>query len=233
MSMYTRCPNCHTHFRVSREQLQASGGQVRCGRCQSVFDAFATLSAQPPTAARAKPGPDISGAALGGETALARAPTGHLAQARESDEPPVAAEGSSIPPGNQVLTLPNDLFGSRVNSGNTGHKWQWTAGSMLLLLALGLQAVIFFGSELASGLPSVRPALTQACEWLGCHVALARIPDQLYIEASDMQVLNPARVNEVLLTATIRNRAALAQELPLLEVTITDPLNQTAARKVF
>jgi hypothetical protein len=48
-----------------------------------------------------------------------------------------------------------------------------------------------------------------------------------------MQVLNPARPGEVLFTATIRNRAQVAQELPLLEVTITDALNQTAARKVF
>jgi len=38
---------------------------------------------------------------------------------------------------------------------------------------------------------------------------------------------------EVLLTATIRNRAAVTQELPLLELTLTDVLNQTTARKVF
>ena len=59
------------------------------------------------------------------------------------------------------------------------------------------------------------------------------MPDQLFIEASDLQVLNPARPGEVLLTATIRNRAAVTQELPLIELTLTDALNQTAARKVF
>ena len=51
MSMYTRCPHCDTYFRVSREQLQASSGQVRCGRCERVFDAFATLTSQLPAAA--------------------------------------------------------------------------------------------------------------------------------------------------------------------------------------
>jgi len=35
------------------------------------------------------------------------------------------------------------------------------------------------------------------------------------------------------LTATIRNRAAVAQQLPLLELTLTDALNQASARKVF
>jgi len=55
----------------------------------------------------------------------------------------------------------------------------------------------------------------------------------LFIEASDLQVLNPARPGEVLLTASIRNRANVTQELPLIELTLTDALNQTTARKVF
>jgi len=228
--MYTRCPTCQTYFRVSREQLQASSGQVRCVRCQSVFDAFATLSAQPPTAARAKP---VSVSAREGDTPGAGTDAETGAHTQETEQPQREAEVRGVPPGNELLTLPDNLFGAKVAGETSGHKWTWIAGSMLLALALGLQAMIFFGSEVAAALPSTRPALTQACQWLGCHVRLARIPDQLFIEASDMQLLHPARVNEVLLTATIRNRAALAQELPLLEVTITDPLNQTAARKVF
>ncbi len=48
MDLYTRCPDCETVFRVTTGHLQASGGQVRCGRCQNVFDAFASLSAKAP-----------------------------------------------------------------------------------------------------------------------------------------------------------------------------------------
>jgi hypothetical protein len=103
----------------------------------------------------------------------------------------------------------------------------------VLLVLVAAQGLFFFGTDLAASMPGVRPVLIQGCDWLGCHIALARMPDQLFIEASDMQVLNPARAGEVLFTATIRNRAQVAQELPLLEVTITDALNQTAARKVF
>ncbi len=68
---------------------------------------------------------------------------------------------------------------------------------------------------------------------MGCRVELPRVPDQLFIEASDLQLLDPAHPNEVLLTATVRNRAAFQQALPLLELTLTDSANQTAARKVF
>src|SRR6478752_4836797 len=51
MDLFTRCPSCETTFRVTTQQLQASGGQVRCGHCQKIFDAFATLTAQEPQAA--------------------------------------------------------------------------------------------------------------------------------------------------------------------------------------
>ncbi len=49
MSMYTRCPHCDTVFRVTPQQLQVSSGQVRCGRCQEVFDAFSTLTSRLPS----------------------------------------------------------------------------------------------------------------------------------------------------------------------------------------
>ncbi len=52
MDLFTRCTECATVFRVTTGDLQASGGQVRCGRCQSVFDAFASLTARPPSQAK-------------------------------------------------------------------------------------------------------------------------------------------------------------------------------------
>lgn len=41
--MLTRCPSCTTTFRVTPEQVKARHGQVRCGRCQHVFDAIEFL----------------------------------------------------------------------------------------------------------------------------------------------------------------------------------------------
>jgi predicted Zn finger-like uncharacterized protein len=38
--LFTRCPECATTFRVSDEALQKASGQVRCGRCASVFNAL-------------------------------------------------------------------------------------------------------------------------------------------------------------------------------------------------
>jgi predicted Zn finger-like uncharacterized protein len=41
--LFTRCPECETTFRVNDETLKKANGQVRCGRCASVFNAYAEL----------------------------------------------------------------------------------------------------------------------------------------------------------------------------------------------
>jgi predicted Zn finger-like uncharacterized protein len=41
--LFTRCPECDTTFRLTDETLKKANGQVRCGRCASVFNAYAEL----------------------------------------------------------------------------------------------------------------------------------------------------------------------------------------------
>ncbi|NML61029.1 DUF3426 domain-containing protein [Massilia sp. RP-1-19] len=43
MALATRCPHCHTTFRVAADQLKLRGGIVRCGACKEVFDGNAML----------------------------------------------------------------------------------------------------------------------------------------------------------------------------------------------
>jgi len=245
MSMYTRCPHCETHFRVSREQLQASSGQVRCGRCERAFDAFATLTSQPPAApGTAKPGPATSAVNLGAVTQESRPSANPSIRPSASvrDEPARAQSPSAQPPAELLgshtgernpLTLPDDLFSPSVTSQARSGSWFWVLGCLMLVLTLPAQALYIFPTELVARVPTLRPLLAEACGWLYCNVGLPRIPDQLFIEASDLQVLDTARPGEVLLTATIRNRASVAQELPLIELTLLDRLNQPSARKVF
>lgn len=53
--MLTRCPSCATAFRVTPEQLKVRSGTVRCGKCQTIFNALDSLVDAPLTA----PAPDI------------------------------------------------------------------------------------------------------------------------------------------------------------------------------
>ena len=44
----TQCTHCQTRFKVTPEHLAAYGGQVRCGRCKTVFNANDTLETNAP-----------------------------------------------------------------------------------------------------------------------------------------------------------------------------------------
>ena len=49
--MYTECPNCHTFFKVTPNQLKLAGGRVRCGNCNEVFNAVEALMEEVPASA--------------------------------------------------------------------------------------------------------------------------------------------------------------------------------------
>ena len=42
-AMETCCSHCQSRFRVSEQQLQAANGQVQCGECGKIFDAWDSL----------------------------------------------------------------------------------------------------------------------------------------------------------------------------------------------
>jgi len=47
--MYTQCDHCKAIFEVSMREVTVSSGQLRCGECNEVFDAMASLSTTIPT----------------------------------------------------------------------------------------------------------------------------------------------------------------------------------------
>jgi hypothetical protein len=103
----------------------------------------------------------------------------------------------------------------------------------VLVVALAMQGIYFARGRLAAWSPGLRPWLEAACRAVGCEVPLPRLAERLSIETSDLQALDPARPNRVVLVATIRNRAPVAQAYPMLELTLTDAREQVAARRVF
>ncbi|MFZ3183163.1 MAG: DUF3426 domain-containing protein [Pseudomonas sp.] len=54
-SFVTQCPQCRTSFRVSRAQLGAAHGAVRCGACLHVFNAAQQLLSEQPALVKAAP----------------------------------------------------------------------------------------------------------------------------------------------------------------------------------
>jgi predicted Zn finger-like uncharacterized protein len=195
--MMTRCPNCGTAFRVTEQQLGARDGRVRCGRCDTQFDANATLSSDPVT----------------------RPP-------REKSPPPIS--------GSMAVLLgtertPSFDFGPQA-ARPLSHLW-W-AGSLLLLLALATQGAYRYRGEIAVLIPETKPLFERVCIELDCDIPLPRRAELLSIESSDLQA-DGAHPSVMVLTATLRNRAAFVQAFPALELSLTSAEGQTVARRVL
>jgi len=197
MSMMTRCPACGTAFRVSEQQLGAREGQVRCGRCDNLFDAIATLSSEPATRApREKPSPPTSGS---------------LAVLLGTEKDSSYDFGPRAPRPTSRL---------------------WWVGIVLLLLALLAQGAYRYRGEIAVLVPETKPLLERLCAEFDCDVPLPRRAELLSIESSDLQA-DGSHPNVMVLTATLRNRAAFVQAYPALELSLTSAEGQTVARRVL
>jgi predicted Zn finger-like uncharacterized protein len=110
--LFTRCPECETTFRVTDETLKKANGQVRCGRCASVFNAYAELhdpsaknfepeAAQPPAPSEAAAAPPSAAATLPAAAATvpaAAAPPPAPAAASAEPAPAEPARSEAAPP---------------------------------------------------------------------------------------------------------------------------------------
>jgi predicted Zn finger-like uncharacterized protein len=299
MDLFTRCSYCNTVFRVTTRHLQASGGQVRCGRCEEVFDAFASLTAKPPgqnprpaddggqpavvRPARRKqseqaefagsdPAPEMPEPAstdvaqpdalpadplreeAGQQGAQSRALESAAVKAEEGWSAPVEFEPDAVAdcvPGPQTELEPAPETEpvpepANVDSATNLYEWEfkpapnrlartrlWSGLSVLLLLSVLVQTGFVFRTAILVNVPQAKPVYQQVCRWLSCEIGLPRLADQLNIDASDLQLIDPGKPNLVKLTALVRNRARVAVEYPAFELTLTNAREQVVARRVF
>jgi predicted Zn finger-like uncharacterized protein len=222
MNLYTRCPQCATVFRVSTSQLQASNGQVRCGRCQTVFDGFATLSSQESDMAYG--GPNL-GAPISQGTSQS-APEKSL----QDSQPESSAKAETWARSDPAASLYEWEY--RVPSAPK-RNGLWLGLSFFMLLSLGAQAAFAFRHELMILSPEANSLYQRVCDYLDCRAELPAIANVLHIESSDLRVADPQRPSEIELLLAIRNRAAVAVAFPAVELTLTDSREQTVARRIF
>lgn len=107
------------------------------------------------------------------------------------------------------------------------------AAVVLLVLMLAGQATFFYRSEVAARFPLAKKGLGWLCEKAACVVALPQRPQSILIEASDLQVIDPANPNRIQLTATLRNHAGHDVAYPALDLVLTNVNDHTLARRIF
>ena len=256
--MLTRCPACETSFRVTPEQLKLRAGKVRCGKCQSVFNALDTLL-DAPAAVPSVTSPAIAASAPAFSVAtsveqIELAPVGeiatsaadHAAEASPNEEPIsaeavrdaalthglVAARETTEIPGYNKWAEGAFTAPVEVSTPTSHPKWPSVVAALALIMVLAGQMAHHFRAELAVTAPSLRPLLESACALLDCDIPLPRHVELVSIEASDLQS-DPGNGGALVLAATLKNRAAYAQAWPLLEITLTDVQDNAVLRRVL
>jgi predicted Zn finger-like uncharacterized protein len=220
MNLYTCCPKCRTTFRVATQQLQISGGQVRCGFCSEVFDAFATLTAQ-------EPGQESESAPASTDSSPAAAT---LAQPVAADRGPSERTPAIAPRTDPAASLYEWEFRMPVTPRRTAI---WSGLSALLLMLLAAQAAYVFRTDVSIALPQTRDLYHRACAVIGCSMASPALSSFLHIEASDLKAVDAGTPNEIELSVSIRNRAPVELAHPAFELTLTDAQDRTVARRIF
>jgi predicted Zn finger-like uncharacterized protein len=250
MAMLTTCPACKATFKVTTQQLDVHQGDVRCGKCNTVFNAFDTLFS-PPESLSVHETVSSPVAPEPASQDFSRKPEQIVEVELPREE--IRHEEEIVPD-----SISPDLISSRAEAGhsagdmedfdrpslqeqlhevqeNRRKHWQM-AGLMvvLVLLVSGLagQGIYFKRNEIAAIYPQFKPALEEMCGVLGCRVSLLQNNDAIKIESSELQA-DPDHPNLVALSAVLRNLARYPQAYPLLELSLTDTDGKTIARRLF
>lgn len=184
MTLATRCSACGTSFRVVQDQLKVSGGWVRCGRCNEVFNAIEGLyevgSPMAEPAARrsitsaALPETQVAPAAIAAAPPTAPAP----APAPTPTPTPTPAPTPAPPPEPEPEPVP---VGAERRSDDTLPAWQDRANdSSAASTADGAEAT-----------PSHEPAAA-ADEAIDSQVPSELVRSTLLPDADDLLVPSPA-----------------------------------------
>jgi len=230
---FTRCPGCHTVFRVTSQQLAMREGQVRCGHCKTVFDGNAERISLAPQARAAQQDDAYDEAVQGPPTVTLRnaqslhpAPPGHDdADVSHDDEPEESVS---------EIAYEERFAWAKPDRPRRSHGAIYGIAIPLLVILLVAQLLLHYRDAVAARWPATKSALSQACELAGCTIKPPRdlAMQYLSIDASDLQA-DPAHKGLLILTANVRSHAGWPVAYPYLEFTLTDTNSTTVVRRVL
>lgn len=258
MSLITACPACHTQFEVDDAQLLAYAGKVRCGECNHVFDARASivqaeeglqaemLRAEEPEQPAIT---ENDAQAFSVVTELPVTPidplepdfsiAGTVPDVRLDAPEPASAISWNLP-AEEVpeVTIPDFLRNVSLTDDRpplpekTARPWLFSALSVVLLLTLLFQYLYFMRVNLAANYPATKPLLQSLCKLAHCEVALPHDIAQLTIDDADIQE-HRERENVLVFSSVLINHGDVPQAYPQIELTLTNMADEPVLRKIL
>ena len=112
------------------------------------------------------------------------------------------------------------------------YRWLKALCIGVLLGTLGAQASYIYREPITRSWPQLRPLYLSACAQLGCEIPLPKRIDDIVIERSNLEFSAPGSAHYEL-QAVIGNRAEHPQEVPHIELTLTDLGDQPLVRRAL
>ena len=214
--MNTRCPHCHTVFRLAPDTLARADGRVRCGQCRQVFDARSHLQQElglegegrAQTPSTDAPNSPTHQPPLRFERAADTRVSGVLLSDLEAEPPPAPRQPASR---RSIMV--------------------WSAVNTLLLLTLFAQ-LVFAQRDAFAQHPDMRPLLVDFCALAGCSLEPRSAVER--IELVRRNVYSHPNVDDALIIdAKFVNNAPFPQPYPLLTVSLGDLRGEPLIRRNF
>jgi predicted Zn finger-like uncharacterized protein len=225
--MYTRCPKCKTTYRVNVGQLREGHGELRCGRCDAVFDALASLAATVKDS-ETSPDTDRPSAAPGlGEGDAIVVPKFQRDLVQELDR--VGFSRASEVPERSLSERSGKLGWESLSPWLKGFRG---GGVTLALVGLLVAQAYGFEFERLSRDPRNRPWLVKLCGIVRCQLPDYRDPSQIQILDRTLNMAGGKR-GGFEFSVVFANHAAFPQAFPKVKLTLNGLNGSPVAERVF
>ena len=213
--MQTKCPHCHTVFRIAQTQLEIADGLVRCGFCKKIFHARIENELT---------GKDIRGDILS-ET---RDTDSHQAQAAVATG---TDQKRSTPTADDAFTADALEAQAHVKPYSAFATAAWSLAILILIATLITEYLWFNQPELLQ-FPQLKPITDRLCEWVDCERLQLRDAKQIELISRNVYT-HPNAKDALMITTTIVNHASYAQPYPNVQIDFSDVRGELLASRRF
>jgi len=255
MSLAARCPQCHTVFRISGEQLSAAQGWVRCGGCGAVFDAtthlatpdgaalevptvHAPVEAHPPAPATApapSPAPTLAPALAPTPVPSATPPLQAMPDI-DLELPDLGALPPAPPapaPAPAPERRPTPVPAPSPTAAAPAAAAPGPSPLLVLALLLSLLALMAYAARgpIVQQWPQLRPWVVQGCASLGCQLPAERNLQALQLLGSSLSQDDSSGHHQLRLQW--HNRGDAPVLMPSIDLSIVDAQGEVLARRTL
>lgn len=126
------------------------------------------------------------------------------------------------PPAAETLSLANAETGSK----------KWIALSCIAALLLLALLAFHFRNSIVQSYPQMRPAFAGLCSAIGCKLSWGRDIAAITVTSAEL-VEAPGKPGKLIASATLANRGAVKQDLPAVELRLTNNTNQVVISRIL